>query len=154
MDLQPGANFVLKKDEALKKAERVITVLSPDYLNAASTQTDWAAAFSQDPGTLLPVRVRKCDPKGLLGPITCIELVGLNEPLARLMLLSGVSRGRNKPTSAPLFPGELQEAASGRPHFPGYLRLFGVYLPIMDFSQIVRTSSRICITHSEQVRQD
>src|SRR5260221_529568 len=107
-DLQPGINFVLKKDEALKKAERVIIVLSPDYLNAASTQTDWSAAIAQDPGTLLPVRVRKCEPKGLLGPITCIELVGLNEPLAREMLLSGVSRGRNKPTSAPLFPGEPQ----------------------------------------------
>src|ERR1700726_2201777 len=63
-DFRPGANFVLKMQEASKEAERIIAVLSPNYLNADFTQPEWAAAFWRDPqgtkGTLVPVMVRDC----------------------------------------------------------------------------------------------
>ncbi len=69
-DFRPGSNFVLEMQRATTEAERTIAVLSPDYLGARFTQPEWAAAFAQDPtgekGTLLPVRVRECDLKGLL----------------------------------------------------------------------------------------
>ena len=37
-DFRPGANFVLKMQEASKEAEKIIAVLSPNYLNAVYTQ--------------------------------------------------------------------------------------------------------------------
>ena len=90
-DFLPGSNIVLKKQQALQ-AERVIAVLSPDYLNSSSTQPDWAAAFLQDPlgqkGTLLPVYVRKCEPIGQLASISPIDLLDLDEPTARKKLLA------------------------------------------------------------------
>src|SRR5947209_11111711 len=48
-DFRPGANFVLKMQEASEKAKRTIAVLSPNYLRADFTQPEWAAAFRRDP---------------------------------------------------------------------------------------------------------
>ena len=96
-------------DEASKQAERTIALLSPTYLRSGFTQAEWAAAFKQDPtgakGLLLPVRVRRCQPEELLGPIVYIDLVGLDETTARERLLVGVQRGRAKPKVPPTFPG-------------------------------------------------
>ena len=80
-DFRPGSNFVLEMQRAASEAERTIAVLSPDYLTALLTQPEWTAAFAKDPtgikGTLLPVRVRKCDLEGLLPQIVHIDLAGL-----------------------------------------------------------------------------
>jgi hypothetical protein len=72
-DFRPGSNFVLEMDRAAKEAQRTIAVLSPDYLNAEFTKPEWAAAFKADPTgrdrRLIPVRVRDCQPEGLLEQI-------------------------------------------------------------------------------------
>ena len=122
-DFRPGSNFVLEMQRASAEAQRTIAVLSPDYLTALYTQPEWAAAFARDPtgekGTLLPVRVRECDLKGLLPQIVYIDLVGLDETAAKERLLAGVGRGRVKPAVAPAFPGEAVRAVLERPRFPG-----------------------------------
>src|SRR5215204_6044939 len=48
-DFQPGSNFVLEMDRAAKESNRIIAVLSPDYLAADFPQSEWAAGFKQDP---------------------------------------------------------------------------------------------------------
>jgi hypothetical protein len=48
-DFRPGANFVLKMQEASKEAERTIAIVSPNYLKAVYTQPEWATAFKRDP---------------------------------------------------------------------------------------------------------
>ena len=107
-DFRPGSNFTLEMHSASQAAERTIAVLSPDYLEAPYTLAEWAAAFAEDPtakqGKLLPIRVRECDPGGLLRLIVYIDLVGLPAEDAKRTLLGGVARGRTKPSSAPLFP--------------------------------------------------
>ena len=107
-DFLPGSNFVLKMQEAASTATRTIVVLSPNYLDALYTQPEWAAAFVKDPTgqerALLPVRVRECTLTGILASIVYIDLVGLDEPVAREKLLMGVRSGRGKPTSPPAFP--------------------------------------------------
>lgn len=122
-DFRPGSNFVLDMQRATVEAERTIAVLSPDYLSALFTQPEWAAAFVQDPtgekGTLLPVRVRECEIKGLLHPIVYIDLFKLEEAIAKRALLDGVKRGRAKPDVEPDFPGASPRAISSKPHFPG-----------------------------------
>ncbi|HLM55911.1 MAG TPA: FxSxx-COOH system tetratricopeptide repeat protein [Pyrinomonadaceae bacterium] len=124
-DFRPGGNFVLDMHAAAARAERTVAVLSPDFLASEFTAPEWAAAFSQDPtgekGTLLPVRVRECDPQGLLGQIVYVDLVGLNEAAARSALLAGVRRGRAKPDEGPEFPSDAPRSVERRPHFPGAL---------------------------------
>jgi tetratricopeptide (TPR) repeat protein len=126
-DFRPGSNFVLDMQRAATEAERTIAVLSPDYLVALYTQPEWAAAFAQDPtgekGTLLPVRVRACELKGLLSPIVYIDLVGRDAAAAKQALLAGAKRGRAKPANEPDFPAGPPAAppAKPEPRFPGSL---------------------------------
>jgi len=124
-DFRPGSNFVLEMQRAATEAERTIAVLSPDYLGALFTQPEWTAAFAQDPtgekGTLLPVRVRECNLKGLLPQIIYIDLVGLDEVSAWEELLDGVSRERAKPTTPPGFPVTGSRSVLQEPRFPGAL---------------------------------
>jgi hypothetical protein len=79
-DMPPSSNFVLEMYKATTDAERTVAVLSPDFLRSKFTQPEWAAAFAKDPtstnGTLLPVRVRECQPTGMLAQIVYIDLVG------------------------------------------------------------------------------
>ncbi len=121
-DFRPGSNFVLDMQRAATEAERTIAVLSPDYLGARFTQPEWAAAFVQDPtgveGSLLPVRVQECEPKGLLPQIVYVDLVGLDEAAAKDTLLAGVSRKRAKPIAPPGFPGAVSRSVPERPRFP------------------------------------
>src|SRR6266516_7820509 len=111
--------------EASEKANRTIAVLSPTYLNAAYTQPEWVAAFRRDPqgtnGTLVPVMVRDCRQElaGLWPQIVYINLVGLDEQMARNVLLEGINTGRNKPKNSPIFPGATQHSVAEEPHFPG-----------------------------------
>jgi hypothetical protein len=122
-DFRPGSNFVIEMQRASGQARRTIAVLSPDYLQALYTQPEWAAAFAQDPtgekGTLLPVRVRGCELKGMLSQVVYVDLVGLIEEAAKEKLLVGVKQGRVKPTIAPSFPGVTKCITSGPPGFPG-----------------------------------
>jgi hypothetical protein len=124
-DFRPGSNFILEMQQAATEANRTIAVLSPDYLNAEYTHSEWAAAFIQDPtgekGTLLPVRVRPCELKGMLPSIIYIDLVDLDEVKTRHTLLEGIKRERIKPTTQPAFPGSIQRQITKQPHFPGAL---------------------------------
>lgn len=108
-DFRPGSNFALEMHFAAQAAERTIAVLSPDYLSSQYTLPEWAAAFAKDPtskqGKLLPVRVKECDPVGLLRQIVYLDLIDLKGIEAKRALLSGIALGRQKPISEPLFPG-------------------------------------------------
>jgi TIR domain len=125
-DFRPGANFVLEMQTAATIASRTIAVLSPKYLESSFTQPEWAAAFAQDPQgkkqKLVPVRIEACQLTGLLASIVYLDLVGLPENDARTALLGAFSI-RNKPASAPVFPGtrapQVPGASPTKPTFPG-----------------------------------
>src|SRR3712207_1675312 len=97
--------------KATMTAERTIAVLSPRYVDAVYTQSEWTAAFRTDPTgahrRLISVRIESCQLLGLLGNILYIDLVGLDEAAARRTLLAGIKgalRGRSKPSITPSFP--------------------------------------------------
>jgi TIR domain len=146
-DFRPGANFVLKMQEASEKAKRTIAVLSPNYLNADFTQPEWAAAFRRDPqgtkGILVPVMARDCRQEldGLWPQIIYINLVGLSEQAARKTLLEGINRGRNKPETPPVFPGTIQHNEAGESHFPG--RAGGVSSPNFPEEKLILPKPRL-----------
>jgi hypothetical protein len=118
-DFRPGTNFVLHMQKAAADCDRTIAVLSPAYLTSNFAQSEWAAAFADDPqgqkGKLLPVMVEKCSPPGLLKSIVHIDVVGADEEEARRRLVEGVRPGRNKPATRPSFPGSVR---SPKPVFP------------------------------------
>ena len=108
-DMRPGSNFVVEMDSATQVAERTIAVLSPAFLESAYARAECAAARAEDPTgeqrKLVPVRVRECDPRGLLRAVVYVDVVDLSEQAASAALLAGVRAGRAKPVGAPDFPG-------------------------------------------------
>lgn len=119
-DFGSGNNFVLRMQEAITSSSRTIAVLSPDFLKSEFAAPEWAAAFAEDPTgakqKLIPVKVRRCSPTGLLSQLVWIDLLGLDEPMAREKLLTEIKPGRRKPTTAPAFPGKT---VGRKPSFPG-----------------------------------
>jgi TIR domain len=107
-DFFPGSNFVIEMQRAAASALHTIAVLSPDYLNSDYAKAEWAAAFALDPTSnrrrLIPVRVRACEPEGLLKAIIFIDLVDINRDEAAPALLKGIKAG--------------PQGSSGPPHFP------------------------------------
>ena len=107
-DFEPGSNWVLEMDRATSKAERTIAVLSPAFLESRYARPEWAAAFRDDPEgdrrKLVPVRVRECQPDGLLGSIVYIDLVGVSEDDARRRLLDGLQPSPTRRRAMDGFP--------------------------------------------------
>lgn len=107
-DWRPGDNFIIEMNQALQDAERILAVLSDAYLGATYTQDEWSVGFIKDEvrkkGRIVPVRVRKCEPTGLLSPLIYIDLVDLPVDKARDALLDGL-RPRGRPQVRPPFPG-------------------------------------------------
>jgi hypothetical protein len=93
-DFVAGSNFVSEMHNALQRAQRVIAVVSPSFLDAPFPQSEWTAAFARDPTgqnrTLLLVRIYECNPPGLLRPLVYIDLVGLDHHSAREKFLSEI----------------------------------------------------------------
>ena len=117
-DVQPGSDFVHEMHEATLVAQRTVAVLSPAFLASEFCEAEWREAFRKDPSgrerRLVPVRVRECDPDGLLGSRVYVDVVGLSEQGSRDALLAGVSQGRAKPSGAPEFPGRKASVVAER----------------------------------------
>ncbi|MBL8481216.1 MAG: toll/interleukin-1 receptor domain-containing protein, partial [Rhodocyclaceae bacterium] len=130
-DFGPGSNFAHEMHKATQHAERTLMLLSPAYLESAFSETEWLAAFVQDPHgdkrKLLPVRIAPCAPEGLLRGIVHTDLVGLDEAAARDRLLAAAKNQRAKPAGKPGFPGGGARAAADArpaPAFPGGVPAF------------------------------
>ena len=103
-----------------------MVVLSPAYLKSEFGEAEWRPGFRSDPsGTkrhLIPVRIKECEPAGLLADRVWIDLVGLDEAEARERLIEQVRaalRGHAKPDQRPRFPLRHGTAAvAERPRFP------------------------------------
>lgn len=114
-DFRPGGNFILDMQRATAETQRTIAVLSDTYLKSAFTQPEWAVAFAQDPTALerklIPVRVKECEPEGMLKPIVYVDLVGTSKSEAKQKLLDMLC-DRLKPDHEPDFPGNNQEPST------------------------------------------
>ncbi|MGD2113878.1 MAG: toll/interleukin-1 receptor domain-containing protein, partial [Acidobacteriota bacterium] len=128
----PGANFPLEMDRAARETRRTLAVLSPSFLASAYAAPEWAAAFREDPTgrgrKLVPVKVRECAPKGMLGSLDPIDLTPHADPeSARNTLLKGLEPP-GPPDEEPGFPGAGADDATEQaglparpPAFPGAL---------------------------------
>lgn len=122
-DFRPGNNFISEMQKGLVQVEKVIAVISPEYMQSGFTEAEWTAAFAKDPTgknrNLITVRVKNFHPEGLLGQLIYIDLVGLNETKAKEALLQGTSTNqRLKPNVPPAFPGQTHHTLDNKPLFP------------------------------------
>ena len=121
-DFRPGGNFILEMHQAAIESERTIAVLSPEFMNSMFTKPEWAAALVKDPTgkdrKLLPIRVKECQPDGLLAAIAYIDLVGLEADKAKSAILAGAKQERAKPSQSPAFPGKAERIIKTAPRFP------------------------------------
>jgi len=85
-DFEPGDNFVLKMDEALRTSPIVVAVLSKAYLESYHCQYELTAAYAEKNQKLVPVRVGDFKVRGLWAPISYIDLVDKTEEEARRLL--------------------------------------------------------------------
>jgi hypothetical protein len=133
-DFRPGHEFVAEMQQALVRAERVLAVLSPAYLDSRFARQEWNAALASDPtgsaGRLLPVRVAEVSLEGLDRPRIYVDLVALSKEEARARLLAGVRGERAKPAAEPGYPVRL-----GRPP------IVNVPRPVVA-SPVVETTTR------------
>lgn len=111
-DFVPGSNWPVGMERGVTECERTVAVLSPAYLQSVYGRQEWQAVQATDPlgeaRKLLPVRVARCRPQGLLATVVYVDLVDQAEEDARRRLLEGVGAartGRSKPTLPPRFPG-------------------------------------------------
>jgi tetratricopeptide (TPR) repeat protein len=120
-DFRPGENFVLRMNQALERADRILAVLSPAYFGSAYATDEWTAALVRDQAgrdRLLPVRIEPCDLPPLIANRIYVDLVGLDERTAAARLLGGIEQGRAKPAGRRPFPGQPQQKTT-RLRFPG-----------------------------------
>ena len=126
-DFTAGQDWAHEMQHATSTAERVVAVLSTAYLRSGHGEAEWRALYAKDPsgqrGLLLPVRVDKVDPPGLLKTRIYVDLVDQDAAGARETLLAGARGARGKPTQEPEFPGDrrLAGSATETPRFPGEL---------------------------------
>ena len=129
-DFRPGMDFLTLMEQGIKRAKRLLVILSPDYLNSAYGTAEWRAVYTDDVlgehGRLVPIRIDECEPPSLLSSRVFIELAGLNdEQAAREALLAGVAPGRVRPHAPVLFPGRQRDtpqallASERNRRFPG-----------------------------------
>jgi tetratricopeptide (TPR) repeat protein len=121
-DFRPGENFILRMNQALEQADRVLAVLSPAYFGSAYATDEWTAALVRDQSgrdRLLPVRIEPCDLPPLIANRVYIDLVSLDGHAAAARLLAGIDQGRAKPTGKRPFPGQAKRTAAGGSRFPG-----------------------------------
>jgi TIR domain len=126
-DFTAGRDWAHEMQQATANAQRVMIVLSAAYLQSAYGEAEWRVFYAQDPsgerGLLLPVRVDKVDPPGLLKTRIYVDLVNQDAASARAALLIAARGARGKPAEEPEFPGDGRPAGSAieAPRFPGEL---------------------------------
>jgi hypothetical protein len=115
-DFVAGSNFINFMDRGVSESVAVVAVLSRHYMRSRYARMEWQAALRsapEDPGRrLITVRVEDFPLEGLLATITFVDLVALEEEVARQRLLQRVKEavgGRAKPRRSPAYP------VNGRP---------------------------------------
>jgi len=121
-DFRPGSNFILQMHQASRSCRHTMPLLSPAFISAHYTHSEWAAALAEDPTgethKLIPIRVRECVMDGLLRPIVYVDLVGEDEHTAKEKVVSSILGERLKPVIRPQYPSPIESAEENEPAFP------------------------------------
>ncbi|AEH07616.1 MULTISPECIES: tetratricopeptide repeat protein [Protofrankia] len=122
----PGTVWSALEQEGLRRASRLLAVVTPAYLESDDGGAQWQAVresdLKGDTRRLVPIMIETCAPGslGMLGTRGRIDLTDLSGPadeqVARIRLLDGLrdaQAGRRRPDSPPTLPVRKQ-ATAGR----------------------------------------
>ncbi|MCL5037510.1 MAG: toll/interleukin-1 receptor domain-containing protein [Chloroflexi bacterium] len=119
-DTRPGTNFMQEIERLGREYAHIVALISPDYLLALNARSEWPSAFAKDAegakSKIIPVRIRNCELKGVLGGLTLIDLINMTEDAARNALFAKIASRHEKP-EAP--PSESERQVSELTKFPG-----------------------------------
>ena len=129
LDWLPGDNIVLAREDALRRADRVLALCSAAYFGGGFTKQDWTTVMADqhgESGRLVPIWIEDLEGKQLpvlVRSVQPIKLFGLPEGEAKQRLLSGLA-GDPGPGGTPEFPGsailpESDQEETSRPRLPG-----------------------------------
>lgn len=118
-DFQVGNNFIIEMQKAVNNSERVITVLSQNYINSEFCQAEWAVTFAKDPTgekrLLIPIRVEEVKLPGFFSTsIIYIDLFNIDEGTARKRLLQAIDSRNRRKTPAFLDAFSQKAMSSGK----------------------------------------
>ncbi len=119
-DFQAGSNFDLEMTRASFSAERIVMILSPNYLRTSENLRTVRRVLSSKRDTVLPVVVHEYDQtfKHPLRDLVALNLVNLSKETAQARLIS-VARGeRQKPLVQPVFPPEFELMKQSQTNVP------------------------------------
>ena len=122
-DIAAGDDFMEAMQEALTRCDRLVAVLSPDYLASKYCRKELWPALADDKVT--PLRVGEVEPEGLLKTLVYADLVGRSKEAARRLVEKALAGERLKPDTEPVFPPDRELPAddattpSAEPVFPG-----------------------------------
>ena len=78
-DFRPGDNLVNRIHESLQECNKLIIILSENYLNSRWCEAEWTSKLSEQIETserkVIPIRIEPVVPKGLLKNIIYIDIV-------------------------------------------------------------------------------
>ena len=109
-DWLPGDNIILAREDALRRADRVLALCSAAYFGGGFTEQDWTAVMAaqhRKSHRLVPVWIEDLEDRQLpaiLRSVQAIRLFGIPEAEASRRLLFGLA-GELGPSGSPLFPG-------------------------------------------------
>ena len=93
-DFQPGCDFVQEMDQGVINVHHIMALLSPDYIKSDYCKAECNFGVKEDPvgkkRFLVPVRIRECNVKGLIGSRNHIDLVELAHEDAEARFLKGI----------------------------------------------------------------
>lgn len=93
-DFRPGDNFVKKIDDGLKECEKMIIILSNNYINSEWCKAEWTAKLAEQVNKktrkIIPIKVEHFEMNGLLNPIVYIDIVDKEERIAEKLILDGL----------------------------------------------------------------
>jgi hypothetical protein len=134
-DMPPGASVIDEMDKGIKNCERLIAVLSPDYLESAFCKSEWHAFQHKDPTgekrAIIPVIVRRCEIQGLLSLRVRVDMVDTDPLQAKSRLLAAVNAAVKNvdPPAGPAGIDPLSGYLSGLRKQVSTVRLFGDQTP-------------------------
>lgn len=93
-DFRPGDNFVSKINASLKECEKLIIILSENYLKSKWCEAEWTVKLAEqiqmNERRIIPIRIAPVKLEGLLSPIVYIDIVDKNETDAKNEIINGV----------------------------------------------------------------
>ena len=115
-DMRPGTNFVIKMHDALKAGHTLILLLSEDSLASDGVAAEWSSVLGSDlvqrKRRLLPIKVRPCNPDGLLQPLVYADFTAITDEAIAVAELRKAIDPDYDPRSEPApFPGATVDSA-------------------------------------------